>query len=153
MSWYALALLSLLSYGLQNFLYKVSAELKFNTVWVNFCFMATVTVLGWSLVVYQGKSYNNLNLYMLLSFMNAVVFSTTIISRIEALKYLDTSVAYPILRMSIVIVVLYSVIFFGESLSAFQIIGIVLAIAVIFLVSSPDKKLDASKQSLSLIHI
>ena len=75
----------------------------------------------------------------MISVINAVTFLAATIFKIEALKQIATNIAYPIIRLSTVLVVIFGVIFFNERLTFFQGLGIILSLAVIVLVAGQNK--------------
>ena len=106
MDWYVFTLIALFGFGIQTFLYKVSAEKKCNTAWTTFSFMATVAIISSALFLIFGESIISFKLLLLISFLNAITFFITTVTRIEALKHLPLSTAIPIVRLNIVFVVL-----------------------------------------------
>ncbi|MBW2064419.1 MAG: EamA family transporter [Deltaproteobacteria bacterium] len=142
-NWYIFAILALLLLGTQRFLYKVSAEKGFNTAVTTTSFMATVAVLSTILFFVQGRSLSGLGPLILISAINSGTFLIATISHIEALKRVPSSVAYPIIRLNVAVVVLFSIVFFKDRLTSYQIAGIVTAIIVILLLARDAQKGDA----------
>lgn len=139
MNWYSLSLIVLFLYGIMYFLYKVSAEKRCNTAWTTFSSMTTVFVLSSIFFFTSGGSVINIRFLLLISLLNAVFFLATTIAQMEALKHVPTSITYPIVRLNTVIVVLFSIIYFKDNLSIYQIGGIILAIAAIQILTRQDK--------------
>jgi drug/metabolite transporter (DMT)-like permease len=137
-SWFVLTLIALLLFGIQRFLYKVSAERNCNTAWTTFAFMGTVTILSTLSFFALGQSVNNLKFLLFISLINSLSFVSGTIATIEALKYISTSVAYPLIRLNTGIVVIFSIWYFGDRLSIFQITGIMIAITVILILTTLD---------------
>lgn len=135
MNWYGLAILSLFFMGTQRFLYKVSAERRCNTAWTTFSFMATVAVLSSLLFGLSGTGVPNVPFLLFIALVNSASFVTATLTHIEALKHIPTGVAYPIIRLSAVPVVIFSIVYFRDPLSLRQIMGIVLAMGVIFILT------------------
>lgn len=131
-SWYVLAVAALLLFGIERFLYKVSAERRCNTAWTTFSFMATVAVISTTLFFLSDRHIPDLRFLLMISLINSASFFLGTVSQIEALKCIPTNIAYPIIRLNTIFVVLFSVIYFKDSLSITQIVGIVTAICVIF---------------------
>lgn len=148
--WYTLAIIALFSYGIQNFLYKVSAERKCNSAWTTFSFMITVAVLSTALFFIFQEKVTKLYLLLPLSLVNAIGFLITTIAKIEALKNISANIAFPIIRMSAVLVVIFSVIYFKDSLSPAQIIGIILAILVIYILTTQNHKEKEDQKNFKL---
>ncbi|MFH1241714.1 MAG: EamA family transporter [Pseudomonadota bacterium] len=121
--------------GLQRFLYKVSAERRCPTAWTTFFFMATVTVISSIFFVLSKEPLENLRILLFMAFVNSGSFVLGTMTHIEALKNIPASVVYPIIRLNLVLVVLFSVFFFGDSLSPYQVIGVAIAIGVILMLT------------------
>ena len=143
MNWYGLAILSLFFMGTQRFLYKVSAERQCNTAWTTFSFMATVAVLSTILFGLSETGVPDIPFLLFIALVNSASFLVATLTHIEALKHIPTGVAYPIIRLSTIIVVIFSIVYFKDPLSLWQIVGIVLAMAVIFILTRdlhPDQE-------------
>lgn len=134
-SWYVFAIGALILMGIQRFLYKVSAERNCNTAWTTFAFMGTVTVLSGVVFFFSGAEERHVPVLFLVSAVNSLSFLLATVAHMEALKAIPTSVAYPIIRLNVVPVVLFSVLYFKDALSPFQVAGIVLAVAVMVILT------------------
>jgi len=130
-NWYTYAIIALFLMGTQRFLYKVSAEKRCNTAWTTFSFMATVAILSSILFFALKESVTNIQFLLFIALLNSGSFLLATVAHIEALKNIPASIAYPIIRLSAVIVVVFSVLFFKDRPSLYQVIGIVLAMVVI----------------------
>ena len=134
-SWYGFAILALFFMGIQRFLYKVSAERRCNTAWSTFSFMGTVAILSSILFIVLKGSITDIQFLLFIGFLNSIAFLIATITHIEALKNIPTSVAYPIIRLNAIIVVIFSILYFRDRLSFYQVIGIILAMAVIVILT------------------
>ena len=134
-SWYGFAILALFFMGIQRFLYKVSAERRCNTAWTTFSFMGTVAILSSILFIVLKGSITDIQFLLFIGFLNSIAFLIATITHIEALKNIPTSVAYPIIRLNAIIVVIFSILYFRDRLSFYQVIGIILAMAVIVILT------------------
>jgi len=134
-SWYALSIIALVLMGVQRFLYKVSAERKCNTAWTTFSFMATVTVLSGIFFLSLKESVSDARMLVLTAGVNSASFVLGTITHIEALKHIPSSVVYPIIRLNMVVVVLFSILFLHDRVSPHQVLGILLAIGVIVILT------------------
>jgi len=143
-TWYFFALGALVLMGVQRFLYKVSAERKCNTAWTTFAFMGTVAVLSAAIFLFSGADEPNFTFLLLVSVVNSLSFLLATVTHIEALKAIPTSVAYPIIRLNVVPVVIFSVAYFKDRLSGFQLAGIAMAVAVM-LVLTKEAEGDKSR--------
>ena len=153
LNWYLFAIICLFSYGFQYFLYNVSAKRKYNSAWTMVSFMATVTILSLIFFLMSKQGISNMSFLLLFAILNSITFFIVTIGRIEAFKNIPISIAFPIMRMHVVLVVIFSLIYFKEVLSFYQIIGVILAIAIVFILSKQDKreKIDSSKFKIGLI--
>lgn len=134
-SWYLLSVTALIFMGLQRFLYKVSAERRCPTAWTTFFFMATVTVISSIFFVLSDERLENLKMLLFVALVNSGSFVLGTMTHIEALKNIPASVVYPIIRLNLVLVVLFSVFFFEDTLSPLQIAGVAIAIGVIVMLT------------------
>ena len=134
-NWYIFAILSLFLMGTQRFLYKVSAERKCNTAWTTFAFMATVSVMSSVLFIVLKEPLKDGRFLLFLASVNSGAFLVATVTHIESLKHIPAGIAFPIIRLNVVIVVLFSILYFGDHLSIYQGIGIVLAMGVIVILT------------------
>jgi drug/metabolite transporter (DMT)-like permease len=134
-NWYVLSIAALVLMGVQRFLYKVSAERECDTAWTTFSFMATVTVLSVVFFLSRRETLTDARMLLLTAGINSASFVLGTITHIEALKHLPSGVAYPIIRLNMVVVVLFSVLFLHDRVSLHQVLGILLAIVVIVILT------------------
>jgi len=147
-NWYVLSVAALVLMGMQRFLYKVSAERECSTLWTTFSFMATVTVLSVVFFFSLRETVSDAGMLLLTAGINSASFVLGTITHIEALKHVPSSVAYPIIRLNMVVVVLFSILFFHDRVSPHQVAGILLAIAVIVILTRDAEEKAGSFRSL-----
>lgn len=147
-NWYTLSLLALLFMGTQRFLYKVSAQRGCNTAWTTFTFMGTVTFLSVIFFFTSHEPVSGIPFLLFIALINSVSFTLATLSHIEALNHLPASVAYPIIRLNAAVVVVFSVFFFHDRLSGYQITGILIAIAVITLLAKESNGQDTVRRDI-----
>jgi drug/metabolite transporter (DMT)-like permease len=135
-NWYVLSIIAVVLMGIQRFLYKVSVEKKCNSARTTFSFMATVTILSSALFFILKQPVANMGYLFLIASVNSGSFVIGTLTHMEALKHLTPSTVYPIIRLNAVIVIVFSIFFFHDQLSLYQGIGIVLAMAVIYILTS-----------------
>ena len=133
-TWYFFALGALVLMGVQRFLYKVSAERNFNTAGTTFAFMGTVAVLSAAIFLFSGGK-SRISLFVAGFGRQQPFLLLATVTHIEALKAIPTSIAYPIIRLNVVPVVIFSVAYFKDRLSGFQLTGIALAVAVMLILT------------------
>lgn len=138
--WYTYALMSLVCYGLQGFLYKVSAKKECDTAWTMFFFMSTVSILAAGSFFWVGEKGGEMVPFLILSVLNAIFFFIVTMASMEALKYVPTNVFYPIMRSSVVLVILFSVLYIGERPSIIQGLGMAISLFVIVFLSGKRER-------------
>ncbi|MFW6178496.1 MAG: hypothetical protein ACOC43_09050, partial [Desulfohalobiaceae bacterium] len=103
-SWYLFSLLALLLIGSQRFLYKVAAARDCSTFRTTFAFMATVALLAAAAFAWLRPEVPSWGFLAIISLLNSLTFASATLCHIQALKYVPASVAYPLIRMNIVLV-------------------------------------------------
>jgi uncharacterized membrane protein len=121
MNWFFLTMVCFVLYGIQRFLYKVSAQRNCNTAWTTLSFMGTVAILSSIWWFSSDEALKNLNWLLALALINSLTFFVDTVVTIEALRYLPTTIVYPMTRMSAVLVVIFSVVYFRDSLNGYQL--------------------------------
>jgi drug/metabolite transporter (DMT)-like permease len=154
--WYTMALISLLLLSAQRFLYKVAAEKRCSTHWTTFSFFATVAVFSSGLFALTAEPTGDTGVLIFIALVNSVAFLTATVTHIESLKYLPAAECYSIIRLNVVLVVIFSVVFLGDRPAISQVAGIVLAVVVIRLLTRQDLEAGAirnAKKGLPLVFI
>jgi len=131
MNWFLLTVVCFFLYGIQRFLYKVSAERNCNTAWTTLSFMGTVALMSTVLWFASDETLKNPAWLLALAAINSLTFFADTVVTIEALRYLPTTIVYPLTRMSAVLVIAFSILYFQDQLNGYQVIGILLAMCVI----------------------
>ncbi len=147
MSWYAFSLVALVLFGIQRFLYKVSAEERCDSALTTFSFMGTVTLLSSCFFITAGGTMGDPLPLLTVSLVNSLSFFAGTIATIEALRRIPATTAMPFIRLNTVLVVLFGILYFGETLSGFQYLGIILSMGVmVFLARSSADPASADRQ-------
>lgn len=139
-TWYCYSILALILLGSQRFLYKVTAERGYSTGLTTAVFMATVCVLSTIVYVATDGKIVNYHVLITLALANSCAFAITTVSNIEALRHLPASITFPLTRLSLVMVILVSVFYFGEQLTSLQWLGIILGFSVVILMAKEVKQ-------------
>ncbi|MCK4327591.1 MAG: EamA family transporter [Candidatus Diapherotrites archaeon] len=145
LGWFGFAVLAMSLYAIQNFLSKGAMEKKCNSATVMSIFFATAGLLAAGAMLVTGEAWaNSWTVFLALAVINGSCFLMGSIARLEALKYLPLIMVYPMKKMDVAIIAVVGLLFFGEALSLAQGIGVVLAIAVIWVLAM-DKKAEKPK--------
>ena len=143
--WYLYSVLALLLLGVQRFLNKVAAERNCSSSLTTAVFMGTVTLFSAVTFLLSAETPTNVSSLLVLSLVNSFSFALATISHIEALRHLPSGIVFPLTRLSLVVVVITSVVYFGEQLSSLQWLGILLGLAVV-VVLVQDLRTDGGGQ-------
>jgi drug/metabolite transporter (DMT)-like permease len=147
-NWYTLAIIALILMGTQSFLYKVSAERNCNTAWTTFSFMATVALLSSVVFFLRSESVPNITFTFFVGILNSSAFLVATMTHIEALKRLPSSIVFSIVRLNVVVVVLFSIVYFKDRPTFNQIAGTILAVFVILILTrQPDAEEPSAGQT------
>lgn len=150
MDWFTLTIIATILYGVQNFLFKVSAERKYNSAWVLFSQAITVSALAAIAFGIRGGEVENWTFILWFALLSAALYLAVTFLKLEALKHIDTNVHFPITRFKIATIAIASFIIFNESLTFIQILGVLLAmVAVLLVVNTKDHK-PASDKNVKL---
>lgn len=134
-TWFWYSLLAFILMGLQGFLYKVAAEKHCDTVLTTFVFMSTVSILSFALWIYFREPAGNFAALIILALANSLSFLVATLTFIEALKYIPATTAFSIARLNLVTLTIFSVAWFHDRLSPYQISGIAIALVAMVVLS------------------
>jgi len=129
--WYFLSLAALLLLGTQRFFYKVAAERNCSSPLATAVFMATVTLLSSAAFLLSGDAAGDIPTLLLLATINSAAFALGTVVNMEALRRLPTAITFPLTRLSILLVIGFSILYFGERPGPWQWLGILLGLAVV----------------------
>jgi len=155
-TWYLFSLSALLLLGGQRFLYKVAATKNCPTFLTTFCFMITVAVLSSGLLILRPPDIPNMHFLVLISLANSLTFVSATLAHIQALKHMPATVAYPLIRMNIVLVVIFAVVFLQERLAPLQTVGVLLSFATIWVLArdtAPESEARPKAKGLLLVFL
>lgn len=133
--WFVLALAALLLMGSQRFLYKVAVERSCDIAWTTLAFMGTVTLVSTGVFLFRGAPVPDGAYLLATGLVNSLAFLLATVTHMEALKRLPATVAYPLIRLDVVLVVVISLVFFQERLGQRQGVGLMFALAAALLVA------------------
>jgi len=129
--WFVYALLSGLFAGLYSFFLKVSAEKNHNSSLVTTYSMFVCSAMGLFFFLFNTTNLNLLLLLFVVSFANAFLYFIAIVTRIESLKNIDTTIYFPISKtIGPVLMVFIGILFFSEKLIFFEFVGIMIGVVV-----------------------
>jgi drug/metabolite transporter (DMT)-like permease len=145
-SWFVYSLAAFFLMGIQGFLYKVAVERRCDTARTTFVFMATVAALSFIFWAYLREPMGNLATLTILAFVNSLTFLAATMTFIEALKFVPATMAYSVARLNLVILTIFSFVWFHDRLSMYQISGIVIALAAMFILTKSMNQGEAKQE-------
>lgn len=134
--WYFLSLAALVLLGTQRFFYKVAAERNCSSPLTTAVFMATVTLLSAAAFLLSGDAVGDIPTLLLLAAINSAAFALGTVVNMEALRRLPTAITFPLTRLSILLVIGFSILYFGERPGPWQWLGILLGLAVVVVLAA-----------------
>jgi len=139
--WFIFALISALGAGLYSFTSKISAHFKYHSAHVTIYSMVSATVLSgiYALVVSTDKT--SILLILLIAAVDAIAYGITAMTRIDALKHIDSTIFFPIYKViSSILAVPLGILFFADILSMYEFLGIgVGLLAPILLITKKER--------------
>lgn len=143
MDWFSLSLIALVFFGIQKFLLKVVVEKGCSLIQTTAYFMGTVTVLSLIAWMVSGEPLQDWRFVGALAILNGTVFLSVTLLRMHSLRHVPGVIAYPLFQLSRILVVLFGLAYFQESLTMPQMGGIALGIA-----TTPLLGRDGSREPL-----
>lgn len=146
-SWFSYSLAAFFLMGIQGFLYKVAAEKQCDTPLTTFVFMSAVAALSafaWAIV---REPMGRPLILAILVIVNSLSFVGATMTFMEALKSVPATTAYSVLRLNLVLVVLFSVAWFGDHLSIYQVTGVVMALTAMAILAGNGEERSLSEKS------
>lgn len=131
-TWYIYAVLSAVFAGLYSLLSKSSAFLNHNSSLVTAWSMLIAALLSFTISDYGNTiNYGSLPALLGVSLLNGVLYLIVVITRIESLRYINTTLYFPIYKtIGPIIVTLISLTYFGEALDSSDKFGVMLGVIV-----------------------
>lgn len=134
-AWFGYAVGAFFLMGFQGFLYKVAAERRYDTARTTFIFMTTVALLSSILWISVREPMGDILPFVILTLTNSLSFLAATMTFIEALKFLSATTAYSVMRLNLVVVTVFSFLWFGDHPSPYQIGGIVTALGAMLVLT------------------
>ncbi len=142
--WLIYSLTATLFYGIMNFLYKVGAERRYVNPALVLTAAATVVLAAAATLVITGTGFGRLGPALPFAVANGTLFAFGALSKFKALGLAPASVVFPVNKSNILFVILIGLVFFGESPTLYQWLGIGASVMVLLLLSSEQLKLSGS---------
>ncbi|MFT5037347.1 MAG: putative membrane protein [Candidatus Azotimanducaceae bacterium] len=131
MTWYLYAVLSALTAGVYTFLQKVAVERGYSSTLVNTWSTFIASVVAFSVVILFSQYETQWVWAIGLGIASGVLHLIGSVARMDALRYIDTAIYFPLNKTVGPLIVLgISIIFFNETFTGNEWIGIAFGITV-----------------------
>jgi len=133
--WFVYTLASTIIYGIINFTYKAAAVHDLPSHRIINISAATVSVISLLLIVFLKSEFTNWQDILFFAGINSAFFGLGSVVKIQSLKYIPTSFAFPIGKLNSVLLIIYAIFLFGDNPTIREWSGIVLSFGVLAFIS------------------
>ncbi|MCA9495302.1 MAG: EamA family transporter, partial [Nanoarchaeota archaeon] len=149
-----MVILSSIFFFFFSFLLKVSAANNHNSSLVNTYSMFSCSIIGLGIFLLSINNYNPLWLLFLISLGNAIFYFIAIVTRIEGLRNIDTTIYFPLYKtFGPILMVFVGIIFFADNLTYSEYFGVFLGILIPLLLIHNKEKKRQKNLKLGLIYL
>lgn len=152
--WFVYAVLSAIIGGLGAFGNKIAAQRKYNSQLVLIVnALTSLAIFGLPALYFEGISVLSWQLAGV-AFLAGIVTSSSALIKIQVLHYIDSAIFLPLFKvLGPLIVILFGMIFFGESFSVLEWLGLITSLTVPVLLVSRVEHTRQNNLKLGLILI
>ncbi len=145
-TWIFWAIISVFTGWFFHFLSKVTAERNYDSNRVNYLSYIFCSIFMWGVLLFQGNIFpwDNFWLIFIIAVGNIVFYSSSFMTRVHAMRHIDTVVFYPLYKTFWpIFVTCISVLLFRETLVFKEILGIIVWITVpLLLITKAENKVQ-----------
>jgi len=153
-TWFIYALLSLITAWFFSFSSKMSIEKNHNPALVTFYSMVVALFCWLVLLFFSWEKFGNIWLAGFLWTINWSLYLVTTLTRIKSLKYIDTSIYFPIYKaLGPLLLIFITVWFFSETLTYTEVFWIFLWVSVPLILVWKNKKSKDTKKWIKYLII
>ncbi len=133
--WFEAAVISMLAYGVLDFLFKAAEahRLDFSNVLLYYYWSAAL--IAFSLFVIFPEPIANFPFLAFFALVQVSLYLLANVLKLESMKHIRSVLAYPIFSLHGVVAAIAAIAFLSEPASALQYAGIVLSVVAIFLLA------------------
>ncbi len=129
--WFILAVASAIFGGANAFMHKVIVERGLEVYSVTFLGVAFSALVLFLAVAIFGSWDHALHISLLFALLGGTFFSLTLILKVDALRFIDSAIFFPIYKVAgPILVIAGGVFFFGETFSTIEWFGLAVSILV-----------------------
>lgn len=145
--WFAFTIIYTVIYGVINFIYKIAAVHQCPSHRIVNMSAITVSISSLAIILISGKAYVDVKTILLFAAINSTFFALGSIVKIQSLKYIPTSFAFPITKLNAVFLILYALVLFNEQPNWNQWIGIFISLGMLAFISLSVKSNSNSRDN------
>ena len=142
------AILSVFTGWYFHFLSKMTAERNYDSNRVNYISYIFCSIFMWAVLLFQGNMFpwDNFLLILAIAAGNIVFYSSSFMTRVHAMRHIDTVIFYPLYKTFWPILVTWiSILLFNESLSSKEILWIIVWVTVpLLLITKKENQIQNS---------
>lgn len=131
--WFEAAIISMIAYGVLDFLFKVAEEKNMDFSNVLLYYYWSAAIIAFALFTMFPEPIFDFTFLAFFALAQVSLYLLSNVLKLEALKHIKSVLAYPLFALHGVAAAILAFIFLGESLGVVQYIGIVLSVAAILL--------------------
>ena len=157
MNWFVYTIMATIIYGVINFVYKIAAVYKCPSHIIVKVSATTISISSLIIILFTRSEFLNFKQILLFAIINSAFFGLGSIVKIQSLKLIPTSYAFPITKLNAVFLIIYALILFNEQPTWNQWVGIGISLSMLAFISLSIKKenktgaFDKKKQILGLL--
>ena len=144
--WFIYTICFTVIYGIINFVYKIAAVHQCPSHRVVNMAAITVTISSFVIIIISGSAFVDFRLIIFFAIINSSFFALGSITKIQSLKYIPTSFAFPVAKLNSVFLIIYALILFNEQPLWNQWIGITLSLSMLAFISFSAKGSTTTKK-------
>lgn len=154
--WFIYTIASTIIYGVINFMYKVAAVHKLPSYRIVNRSAATISVLSLIIILITQSEFVNLKMILFFAAINSTFFGLGSIVKIQSLKKIPSSFAFPITKMNAAFLIIYALIIFNEHPTIRQWGGIAISFSILAYISlnikqEKIKEIDKRQQIIGVL--
>jgi len=144
--WFIYTIIFTVLYGAVNFMYKLAAHHNCPSHKIIQISAITISVSSLMIILITGSPFTDLKMILFFAVINSLFFGMGSIVKIQSLKFIPTSFAFPVTKLNAVFLIIYALILFNEKPALNQWIGIGISFSVLAYISL-NVKFDNKKSS------
>ncbi|MCF6364973.1 MAG: GRP family sugar transporter [Bacteroidales bacterium] len=133
--WFFYTIIFTIIYGGVNFMYKIAAHHNCSSHKIIKISAITISILSLIIIIITASPFTNFKMLFFFALINSFFFGMGSIIKIQSLKYIPTSFAFPITKLNAVLLIIYALILFNDRPTVLQWAGIGTSIFVLAYIS------------------